>query len=110
MYLLSLVDVQAIQMVVSLNQHNYTKVTNSVIVDVFSENFRYIRFDGCLWICKTRDGALSHGKMPIQAKANGLNLSEICPELSCLDILMCPIYKNGGITFRQAARYTRTSC
>ena len=73
----------------------------------------YTSFDGYFWICKTRDGTLFPIIMPIQVKADGLNLSEIPPELSCLspleneiDILACPIYENGGTSFRQAALYT----
>ena len=35
----------------------------------------------------TCNAALLHGKMPVQAIANGLTLSQIPPELSCLNAL-----------------------
>ena len=39
------------------------------------------------WICKTCDLALMKGKMPIQAKANGLSLDKVPQELSDLNSL-----------------------
>ena len=39
------------------------------------------------WVCKTCDRALKRGVMPLQAKANGLKLSQIPPELSDLNAL-----------------------
>ena len=41
------------------------------------------------WMCKTCDRALKRGVMPLQAKANGLQLSEIPPELSDALELSC---------------------
>ena len=67
--------------------NTHTCIWNLPDVHVFSENLGYTSLDRYLWICKTCDGTLFPGKMPIQAKANGLNLSEIPPELSCLDLL-----------------------
>ena len=43
--------------------------------------------DGKEWICKTCDRALIRGSMPLQAKANGLQLCEVPPELSGLNAL-----------------------
>ena len=37
------------------------------------------------WACKTCDRALKQGVMPLQAKANGLQLSQIPPEQSDLN-------------------------
>ena len=75
------------QTVVLLNQKKYVKVDQSTLADVFSANLKYITFDGNVYICKTCDGALSRGRMPLQAKANGLLLSPIPPVLSCLNPL-----------------------
>ena len=50
-------------------------------------NLRYITNDGNEWICKTCDRALMGGSMPLQAMANGLQLSDVPPELSHLNAL-----------------------
>ena len=39
------------------------------------------------WVCRTCDGALTQGNIPVQAKANGFKLPAISPELSCLNAL-----------------------
>ena len=47
-----------------------------------------LSFDGNQWIYATCNGALTRGNMPTQAVANGLNLSTIPPELSCLNSML----------------------
>ena len=54
---------------------------------MFNANFSCISNDGKEWVCKTCDRALARGSMPLQAKANGLHLPEIPPELSDLNVL-----------------------
>ena len=52
------------------------------------------------WICKTCDHALKRGKLPAQAKTNNLDLEDIPPELSDLNLsevcLIYPVYEDGG--------------
>ena len=52
---------------------------------VILEAFMYTSIDGRTWICITCDRALQKGNMPRQAKANGLSLFDIPPELSRLN-------------------------
>ena len=52
---------------------------------VILEPFMYTSTDGRTWICITCDRALQKGNMPRQAKANGLSLFDIPPELSRLN-------------------------
>ena len=73
--------------VVPCNKQKYTKTSNKVLEVVFSAEFTYISSDGKLWMCKTCDRAVGRGNMPLQAKANGLQLSPIPPVLSCLNLL-----------------------
>ena len=40
------------------------------------------------WVCKTCDSALVRGSMPLHAKVNGLQLSEIPHELADLNSLI----------------------
>ena len=47
----------------------------------------YISSDGKQWVCKTCDAALKRGNMPLQAKANGLQLYPIPSQLSGLNML-----------------------
>ena len=54
---------------------------------MFSADLSYINTDGKEWICKTCDRALMRGSMPLQAKAIGLQLREVPPELSGLNAL-----------------------
>ena len=49
------------------------------------EAFMYTSTDGRTWLCVTCDRALKKGKMPRQAKANGLSLIDIPPELEQLN-------------------------
>ena len=69
--------------VIACNRANYTKGAD-VIQMVFSADLSYISFDGKQWVCRTCDRALKRGAMPLQAKANGLQL---CPVLSGLNAL-----------------------
>ena len=65
----------------------YSKCSNDLLKCVFSPDLRYVTDTGNEWVCKTCDRALKHGVMPLQAKANGLQLSKIPPELSDLNTL-----------------------
>ena len=65
----------------------YSKCSNDLLKNVFSSDHRYISNDGNEWVCLTYDGALKRGVMPLQAKANGLQLCIVPPELSDLNAL-----------------------
>ena len=54
---------------------------------MFSADLSYISFDGKQWVCRTCDRTLKRGNMPLQAKANGLQLCQMPPELSSLNAL-----------------------
>ena len=73
--------------VVLCNKAHYTKLDANLFNNVFSADISYISCDGKEWVCKTCDRALKRGYMPLQAKANGLRLSEVPPELSNLNAL-----------------------
>ena len=73
--------------VVSCNLAKYSKCSNNLLECVFSADLRYVSDTGNEWVCKTCDRTLKRGVMPLQAKANGLQLSEIPPELSDLNAL-----------------------
>ena len=73
--------------VVLCNKGKYNKVSPDLLDGIFSANLDYISSDGKEYICKTCDRALARGSMPVQAKANGLHLSKIPPELSGLNAL-----------------------
>ena len=73
--------------VVPCNRSKYTKATIEVLEKVFAKEFEYVCADGRLWVCSTCDGALKRGNMPVQAKANGLGLQPIPPELNCLNAM-----------------------
>ena len=75
---------------------NYTKASADVVQKVFSADLSYISFDGKQWVCRTCDRTLKRGNMPLQAKANGLQLCQVPPELSRL---ICAFYENGGIAY-----------
>ena len=66
---------------------NKSKATTEVLKRVFAKEFEYVCVDGRLWVCSTCDGALKRGNMPVQAKANGLGLQPIPPELNCLNAM-----------------------
>ena len=73
--------------VVPCNLAKYSKCTNNLLECVFSADLRYVSDTGNEWVCKTCDRALKRGAMPLQAKANGLQLSQIPLELSDLNAL-----------------------
>jgi len=72
--------------VVPCNLAKYSKCSNDLLQNVFSADHHYISNDGKEWMCKTCDRALKHRVMPLQAKANGLQLCNIPPELSALEL------------------------
>ncbi|XP_058488933.1 uncharacterized protein LOC131462026 isoform X3 [Solea solea] len=65
--------------VVRFNQNKYNKLSK----DVTTELTNHLSTD-CTWICNTCDSTMKTGQMPAQAKANGLQLSDIPEELSDL--------------------------
>ena len=73
--------------VIPCNKANYTKASADVVKKVFSADLSYISFDGKQWVCRTCDRTLKRGNMPLQAKANGLQLCQVPPELSNLNAL-----------------------
>ena len=78
--------------VVPYNLAKYSKCSKDLLKNVFSFNHRYISNDGNEWVCKTCDRALKHGGMPVQAKANGLQLYDIPPELSALELRLISLH------------------
>ena len=68
--------------VVQCRKSDYAKVSPGVLQKVFSADYSYISNDG-----KTCDRSLVRGSMPLQAKAYGLQLCDIPPELSGLNAL-----------------------
>ena len=75
------------QTVIRYTRSKYTKVSNELLEQVFSAEHNYTSSDGQQWVCKTCDGALKKGNMPLQAKANGLQLWPIPTQLSNLNLL-----------------------
>ncbi len=75
------------QSVIVFKLHKYSKVCSELLSDVFRPEYLYKSKDSKEWICNTCHVALSHGKMPTQAVANGLSLNHIPHELSCLNPL-----------------------
>ena len=75
------------QTVVPYTKSKYTKASNELLEDVFSAEQSYVSSDGKQWVCKTCDGALKKDNMPLQAKANGLQLCPIPSQLSGLNLL-----------------------
>ncbi len=75
------------QSVVNLSVCKYVKASPELLSKVFDPEFKYSSHGGQEWVCKTCHAALTCGKMPTQAIANGLKLSSIPPELSCLNSL-----------------------
>ena len=73
--------------VVPCNLAKYSKCSNDLLKNVFSADNHYISIDGNEWVCLTCDRALKRGVMPLQAKANGLKLSQIPADLSDLNAL-----------------------
>ena len=73
--------------VILCNPVKYSKCGDELLNCVFSADLRYVCDTGDEYVCKTCDRALKRGVMPLQAKANGLKLSEIPPELADLNAL-----------------------
>jgi len=71
--------------VIKCNISKYAKLKNEV-KKVFDKENQY-SVDGETWICKTCDSTLNTGNMPVQAWANGLQLSHIPPALKDLNCL-----------------------
>ena len=75
------------QTVVPYYRSKYSKASDSMLQQVFCDEHRHVSSDGNVWVCKTCDGALMRGNIPVQAKANNLQLSTVPPELSDLNPL-----------------------
>ena len=75
------------QNAVPVKVHKYSKATPALLADVLGTECLYTNFDGYQWICCTCNAALTRGNMPAQAIANGLRLSDVPPDLSCLNAL-----------------------
>ena len=73
--------------VVPCNPAKYSKCNNDLLNCVFSADLRYVCDTGNEYVCNTCDRALKRGVMPLQAKANGLQLPAIPPELADLNAL-----------------------
>ena len=73
--------------VVPCNPAKYSKCSNDLLSCVFSADLRYVCDTGNEYVCTTCDRALKRGVMPLQAKANGLQLPNIPPELADLNAL-----------------------
>ena len=73
------------QSVVGFNCDKYVKLNADVKSKVFE--LAYVCSDGKQWICTTCHAALNRGNIPVQTKANGLQLSPIPDELSDLNTL-----------------------
>ena len=73
--------------VVPCNRVKYTRAGTDVLQKIFSDDLCYITSDGKEYMCKTCDRTLKRGTLPLQAKANGLQLCEVPPELSGLNAL-----------------------
>ena len=71
--------------VVCFNPTRYTKASPELL-EGLSDN-AYVSSDGKQWVCKTCDGALCRGNLPVQAKANGMELDSEPANLSCLNAL-----------------------
>ena len=75
------------QTVLPYNGSKYTKASSELLELVFSDEHKYISSDSKQWVCRTCDGALKKGNMPLQAKANGLQLCPMPSQLSGLNLL-----------------------
>ena len=75
------------QNVVPCSTSKYSKASKELLNQVFCAEHSYMSNDGNLWLCSSCDLALSRGNMPVQAKANNLQLDEVPVELSTLNAL-----------------------
>ena len=71
----------------SVQLFNIAKYDASLLSIVFCEPYKYVSIDGKIWICITCNNTLCRGRMPVQAKANGLKLEIIPNVLSDLNTL-----------------------
>ena len=89
--------------VIPCNVAKYSNCSNELLNCVLSAELRYVCDADNEWVCKTCDIALKRGMMPLQAKANGLQLSAIQPKLSGLNPLelrLICLHENGSIAIR----------
>ena len=70
--------------VILFNENKYGEI---VLQNVVNELYKYTSFDGKEWICRLCHIALSRNNVPIQAKANGLELDAIPNELKDFNTL-----------------------
>ena len=75
------------QNVVAYSKNKYANACSNLMEQVFAAEQNYMSPDGKQWVCKTCDRALGRGTMPLQAKANGLQLCCVPPELTDLNPL-----------------------
>lgn len=75
------------QNVVPYKKSKYTKASNELLDQVLCAEHNYISNDGNQWLCCACDSALSRGNMPVQAKANNLQVDEVPIQLSTLNSL-----------------------
>lgn len=68
------------QSVVPYNRSKYTKISSTLFEPLFSAEHNHISSDGKEWVCNTCDRAMTRGNIPLQAKANGLQLCQVRPE------------------------------
>jgi len=78
--------------IVPCNLVKYSKCSNDLLQNVFSADHSYISNDGNEWVCKTCDRPLKYRVMPLQAKANGLQLCNVPPpelcDLNALELIL----------------------
>ncbi len=72
--------------VVPFKPSKYTKA-DSELVDKLSQHECVSNIDGKKYVCKTCDGSISRGVLPVQAKSNGMELDNEPDELKCLNAL-----------------------
>ena len=65
------------QNVVPCIKFKYAKASHELLEQVFCIEYSYTSVDSKQWICKTCDNTLSRGNMPIQAKANHLEVDPV---------------------------------
>jgi hypothetical protein len=75
------------QNVIKCNKTKYIKLNSDDMHYIFHKDLLYITFDGNIYVCKTCDASLLKGSLPVQAKANFLQLDPVPPELACLNSL-----------------------
>ena len=63
------------QNVVLFKPTKYTKASTELISKVSEHS--YVSCDGKEWLCKTCNGTLTRGLLPLQAKANGMELDPL---------------------------------